>query len=993
MSICVCNIHNGIDEKSTCKTKSKSCAPIKNNGQKLTQDSFEFSENGLHITSLNIQHLLPKLDELTIHLNRKNSTHILGLCETFIGNNISNADIHIKNYNIERRDRANKNGGGIVIYINDKTIYKRRNDLEINDIESVWLEIMPQFCKSFLLNFIYRPPSSKQSWIDLYNAQVELVDSLCVEYYILGDVNINYDAKTSTFDNQKWLDLTNKFDIKQLIKLPTRVTKKSSKIIDHIYANETNNIANVFVPSLSLSDHYPVCFTRSISNNTDKTFTHKTITYRCFKTFNEEKFQNDLLINNIDYVEQISDPNDAIDTFYSILNSVLSKHAPLRQKRIKRENQPIWFSEDIKALIYERDKCHKNGNHNQYKYLRNKITYLIKKSKRDFFNKAIKDKKDVRFLWKNLKDITKMNKNNSVKIPSQLCVNDKIVNDDINILSELNKHFTSISKIAEQIKTSDQNWNSLKRIIDTKLKHKTFEINFITPFEVKKIIEKLDNNKSTGLDGIGPKVIKQCGDTITIAIASIINKSINKGIFPDKLKCARVLPLFKSGSRDDPNNYRPISILPTISKIFEKHVAKQIQSYFRDTQIIHIKQSGFRNNHSCSTALTSLIDAWVKDIDSGKLVGAVFLDLRKAFDLVNHDILLNKLKLYHFSENTIKFFKSYLSGRQQLVEIGRTRSEPLLVTSGVPQGSILGPLLFLLYINDLALSNNDINIDLFADDSTVYKPGVNLIEIETKLQADLNCIQKWCKNNGMVLHPGKSKCMIMGTPNRTKQLSDLHLEIHGTYIESVTVQKLLGVYIDNNLKWHAQTDYVCKRMISKISLLKRVSFYLTQEMKCLFYNAYILPIFDYCCHIWGNGSSRNMNRIHSLQRRIAKIILRNQNQRHSINVFIELRWLKFEDRCKYHAALLVFKARCNLVPEYISSILEFHKEEHYSLRSSTKQDLRVNKQIRTNYFKQSFTYFSMKVWNNIPCNIRSAKTVSAFKLKYKTYLLENYKDD
>lgn len=189
-------------------------------------------------------------------------------------------------------------------------------------------------------------------------------------------------------------------------------------------------------------------------------------------------------------------------------------------------------------------------------------------------------------------------------------------------------------------------------------------MNYISPLEVKQIIDKLDISKSTGIDEIGPRVIKHCGDFITPCIASIINNSIMNGIFPDSLKTARVLPLFKLGCKDDPSNYRPISILPTISKIFERHIANQVQDYFHSTNIIHTKQSGFRKNHSCCTALTSLIDAWVKDIDSGKIVGAVFLDLRKAFDLVDHEILLHKLNLYHFSENSIKFFKSYLSNRK-----------------------------------------------------------------------------------------------------------------------------------------------------------------------------------------------------------------------------------------------------------------------------------------------------------------------------------------
>ena len=268
-----------------------------------------------------------------------------------------------------------------------------------------------------------------------------------------------------------------------------------------------------------------------------------------------------------------------------------------------------------------------------------------------------------------------------------------------------------------------------------------------------------------------------------------------------------------------PNNYRPISILPTISKLFERYISNQLQEYFNKYDVIHSTQSGFRQNHSCYTALTRLIDSWLKDVDSGKYVGTVYLDLKKAFDLVDHKILLLKLKLYHFTEKSIKFFESYLSNRKQKIKYKNLHSESRNIQSGVRQGSILGPLLFLIYINDIAFLQNNNSTDLFADDTTLSESSSNIAEIQHNLQNRLNLIQKWCDINNMTIHPDKSKCMLIATKQKLKRGSTLLLNIGNTQIENVEAQKLLGIYIDNTLSWTHQISYIRKRVNSKIALL------------------------------------------------------------------------------------------------------------------------------------------------------------------------------
>ena len=284
--------------------------------------------------------------------------------------------------------------------------------------------------------------------------------------------------------------------------------------------------------------------------------------------------------------------------------------------------------------------------------------------------------------------------------------------------------------------------------------------------------------------------------------------------------------------------------------------------------LITTSQSGFREFHSCQTALTKLTDAWLHAMDEGNLIGITFLDFSKAFDLVSHDILIEKLKNYNFDELSIKWFHSYLYNRTQCVKIGTTSSDVLSVTAGVPQGSILGPLLFLLYINDLPLHVSHANIDMFADDATLHIYENNIFSIETALNSDLENIEKWCLENQMALNIDKTQCMLMGTKQRKSKLNNPNLSLHvsGKHLNNVEAEKLLGVHIDQTLNFHDHVDSVCKSLTYKLFTLRKIKKFLPLKTRKLFYNAFILPSINYCLTIWGNAPHSYMERIHKHQK-------------------------------------------------------------------------------------------------------------------------------
>ena len=343
----------------------------------------------MHFCNLNIRHLKPKIDDMKLLLNSSKSIDVFGVCETFLNTTVDNISIHIDGYKIERKDRYDNNpnasgkGGGVLFYVADHINYARRNNLESPDIESIWLEIKLKNNKPFLVCSFYRPPSANTEWCENFSRQIENSLTISDEVYIMGD--INFDGSTGQLSNSKWKHIVEIHDLQQVIDQPTRVTAHSSTLIDHLYVSNTDHLSDVTVPCTAISDHYPICFTRTTSKKTIKRKDHQTIQCRCFKTFSDEIFLRELsnALQTFNVTQNNSEKKLA--SWTQIFMTILSKHAPLKTKRVKRNNQPGWMNDDIKVAITQRDNNHYNQNWNQYKYWRNKTTSLIRSAKKRLF--------------------------------------------------------------------------------------------------------------------------------------------------------------------------------------------------------------------------------------------------------------------------------------------------------------------------------------------------------------------------------------------------------------------------------------------------------------------------------------------------------------------------------------------------------------------------------------------------------------------------------
>ena len=513
-----------------------------------------------------------------------------------------------------------------------------------------------------------------------------------------------------------------------------------------------------------------------------------------------------------------------------------------------------------------------------------------------------------------------------------------------------------------------------------------YKLSVLSEDAVLKIVNSIGSNKATGLDNLPAKFLKDSINVTIGPLTHIVNLSIHSGIVPNDLKSARVVPLFKKNDKTNAGNYRPVSILSIVSKILEKAVYQQVENYLLDKNLLFENQSGFRSGFSTDTCLISLTDHIKHQSDQGFYTGMILLDLQKAFDTVDHSILLNKMSAMGFSFSTVNWFKSYLSDRIQVVDLSGTTSTIANVCCGVPQGSILGPLLFLLYVNDMQIAVN-CKLLLYADDSALIVSGNCIGSIEQELGLELESVSEWLIDNKLSLHLGKTEAILFG-PKRKVKNAKLNVTCKGTQITSTESVTYLGAELDSCLSGEAMALKVLTKCNSRLKFLFRKAKYLTSHARKLLASALVQCHLDYACCYWYNSLTLGTkNQLQATQNRLIRFTL-DLPYRANIGAehFSKVDWLPVGLRVKQIIATNVYRINTRSAPEYM--YIHFHplNHNHYTRNSVNSYSV---PHVST-YGIKSFFYSGIILWNSLPICIKNATSIKKFKTQMEKHLFNQY---
>ena len=924
---------------------------------------------------------------------------ILMLTETWLCNNISDSskikEMTPKLHNFYHKPRENKLGGGVGIFIKKSfTKVQLMNTVNFSSFEHLDVKIT-SVNKNIRIILIYRPPNkSKNEFIEELSDLIETFEDTR-NIVLCGDFNLHIDNQNDTYV-KRFTDILENNDLINKVNSPTSI---GNHIIDLVIQNERGGIAsNIEIePECLISPTHKLITFEIDTKKTENI--KKKIIYRNKDNFDAKNFidecTNEISRMNMNCeCEERSHQREQIcvtchtEKSKKIMLTKYNERCPENEKTITVRERAKWYNSELNEVKKQKRKMEYKWkrnktieNWNNFKKTRNEYNKLIEVNKKRYYNGTFQKEKNSKELHKNLEELLGLKKEKI--LPENMKDRKTLANEFVNFFEN------KVEKICIEIaRESATICPSMPYVEYNKLKK--FEKLSMRDFEriLKRIkITYCENDPCPISDIHNAENYSKIKDLYL----EITNKSLEHSEFPKSEKLACIKPGYKGkGDKNSLNSYRPISNLSFLSKIIEFAVHEQSWSHLSSQKIIPEEQSAYRENHSTETTNCAIMNDMIEITRNGDCGILIMLDLSAAFDTVDHDYLLEDLKTVGFEEDALRWYESYLRDREVTVIIEKSRSITKKLTKGVPQGSVLGPMLFSIYTRELAwiLKRHDIKYKLYADDTQFYIPAKSVQDAERKIESVMKDIKSWMVKKKLKLNEEKTECMLFGRKNSLKKFDHVNrIKIGTTTIEIVKKVKDLGVYIDKELKLEDQINHTvrtCNYHLRNIAFIRK---YLDKKALKTLVSNHILSRLDYCNVLYYALPKTTQRKLQRVQNSAARLITSVRQRERITPALIELHWLPIKARIEFKILTLTYKALNYNEPKYLRNMLKIYEQR---ANVTTRQASEINRlhEPRTNciYGERAFSYCAPRMYNKIPLEIRNLPKIEQFKKKLKTHL-------
>ena len=897
--------------------------------------------------------------------------NIIVLTETWFTDNFKFEIDGYNGYHVVREE--NRRSGGVSVYVSKALesqilpeISLTNNGIEICSVKvNLGLEIW------YLLS-IYRPHSGTPE--EFLQNITEILDFPQIQnrkIMITGDLNIDLLKECPSAEDT--INFFQSYHFLPKISQPTRFPTQNNvnpSLLDHIWTNSLlDHPSGIF--SYDILDHCPtffIIFCRTTKTREDPI----KLTFRPYSDENFSKFVHSIVSFNWDEILS-SNVHSSMKGFITKLDFFYCNSFPIKIKLISYKSyQNPWLTNVILNLIKYKNLFFKlfiDGaiSREQNNLLKNRINRIVKKSKLEYYrNSFARSIGDIKKTWKLLKNL--------IGTTSASSTISKIIKDGIEITDpkyiaeEFNYFFNSVgNSLSANLPPSDRDPLSYLERND----HSLF-LAPVTDDEISKIILGLKNKKSD-LHSCSVPLLKKISLYISPILSKIINLSFQTGVFPNCLKHACITPIFKDGNKKEVNNYRPISILPTYSKIIEKAILDRLWSFIRRFNLITPQQFGFLKGSSTEKAVLNLTEYFYRNLNLGLHSIAVYVDFKKAFDSIDHTILLRKLENYGIRGVALRWFEGFLRDRSHTVKIQNSISDHKILNIGIPQGSQIAPVLFLLYINDLPNFSKIASTILFADDTTICFSNSDLSELTSICNSELEKFHSWTRSNKLTLNVSKTNCMLVS--NRAEVTNCPPVILDNSPLQFKSSVKFLGVIIDNKLKFKEHIKTIKNKLSKNIGILSKVKYFVPHETLRNLYFSFLYPYLNYCVVVWGGTYATHIYPIKILQKRAIRILNNVPARTHTNPLFLQSKILKLEDNYKFRVCEYFY------VNDLAENFLRSHSH-NTRFRSSLIPEFQ-----RLTGTKKSINFVGPNFWNSIPDEIKDSGSRSLFKTRLNSHLL------